>query len=542
MSIERFVDVCGGYSNITRVLVPDDKLIFAIKDKALVVNSDMELVINQVLGEEQVVFTRPIEITQDQLLSVGKIISEQQKHQMVPFLSPVECSHRPAWHVSPPRGLLNDPNGFVYHDGQYHLFYQWYPYACVHKDKHWVHLTSPDLINWSWQSVALTPSDWFDSHGVFSGHALSHNDELMLFYTGNTRIGEQRERHTTQCLAVSKDGVNFEKQGPVILAPPPGVTEHIRDPKILKKGNEWIMLLGAQTTEMNGRIAVYRSSDLKEWQFDALYGDEFGHLGYMWECPDMFDLGAQTYVVLGPQGIESFSSHNTIEHHNGIAKAIWSDEEGLTLSDFEHLDYGFDFYAPQSLQTPDGRRVMCGWMGLPDEIDQPSTDSGWVHQLTTMREMSVKNGRLIQWPIEELSKLVESEHNVALSNSLFDAESKSYDLTLTLEWGMSLNLFEGAGHKVVLHANKASKCLVLDRSQTLNRANDTVRELALTSEKIALRILADTSSIEVFVNGGEAVMTSRVFTSNASTSLSVNGGVVEAILKRLTSATAAFVQ
>jgi beta-fructofuranosidase len=181
-------------------------------------------------------------------------------------------------------------------------------------------------------------------------------------------------------------------------------------------------------------------------------------------------------------------------------------------------------------------------MGLPDEIDQPSTDSGWVHQLTTMREMSVRNGRLIQWPIEELNSLIESEETVVLSNHLFNAETKSYDLTLTLEWGMSLNLFEGAGNKVVLHADNASKCLVLDRSQTLNRANDTVRELPLTSEKIALRILADTSSIEVFVNGGEAVMTSRVFASNTSTSLSVNGGVVEAILKRLTSATAPFVQ
>lgn len=165
-----------------------------------------------VLGEYQLVFDRPESIGRNELLEIGQIIADRQQSHLTKRTIPTECPYRSEWHISPPNGLLNDPNGFIYHNGEYHLFYQWYPYACQHKDKHWVHQTSTDLINWRWQSVVLTPSDWFDSHGVFSGHAVSHNEQLMLFYTGNTRIGQQRDRHTTQCVAVSSDGRNFVKR------------------------------------------------------------------------------------------------------------------------------------------------------------------------------------------------------------------------------------------------------------------------------------------------------------------------------------------
>lgn len=540
MSVEHYLSICGGKSNITRILIPEDKLIFAVKDVSLVSDGDYPYEIIEVLGEEQLVFQRPKSIGHEELLEIGRIIADNQQTQLASSTTPVDCCHRPQWHISPPQGLLNDPNGFIYHNGEYHLFYQWYPYACQHKDKHWVHLTSQDLINWSWQSVPLTPSDWFDSHGVFSGHAVSHNDQLMLFYTGNTRIGSQRDRHTTQCVAVSEDGRNFTKLGPVIDSLPPGVTEHIRDPKIIRHNEQWLMLLGAQTTDLKGRLAVYRSDDLKQWQFDGLYGDEFGDFGYMWECPDMFTLADQTYAVLGPQGIESFSRYNTIPHHNGIAKASWNSEQGIELSEFCHLDYGFDFYAPQTMLTPDGRRVLCGWMGLPDEVDQPTAESGWLHQLTAMRELRVQDGKLIQWPVAELYHLAKDQISLQLSGDRYDLETKSYDLSIELEWGSTLNLFEGSEHKLILSADTQSQSLIMDRSNTLNRAQDTIRQLPLNSETIKLRILADTSSVEVFVNNGEAVMTSRVFTASDATGISLLGATAEATIRRLKPSSAPF--
>ncbi len=538
MSLSSLVQIAGGMKNVARVLVPEQRLVLEVVEPALIESSSSLIAsIDLVQGQTQLSLVRDETIDDEQLLGLGKQIAEMQISKLAPFTAPTPCEHRPQWHISPPQGLLNDPNGFIFHNGQYHLFYQWYPYQCVHKDKHWAHLTSSDLINWQWQPVALTPSDWFDSHGVFSGHALSNNDELMLFYTGNTRIGEERERQTTQCLATSKDGIEFKKLGPVVPELPPGVTAHIRDPKIIRRNGEWLMLLGAQTTELKGRLAIYRSQDLRHWQFDKLYGDETGDMGYMWECPDMFELNGDWFSIIGPQGIESFSSMNTIPHHNGYFKTTWQDR-APQLGEFAHLDYGFDFYAPQTALTADGRRVLSGWMGLPDEIDQPS--NGWVHQLTALRELSVRNGKLCQWPIEEIDQLVEQQLNLSLSAQPLEVGTKSFDLTATLEWGQSLKLFVGADSELTIEARSDTRSLVMDRTKTLNRAVDMQREVPLASDNVQLRILADNSSVEAFVNGGEVVMTSRVFTPANATAMCSEGGDVKVMVKTLKAAQAPF--
>lgn len=540
MSIAHYFSLCGGKNNITRVLAPEDKLIFSVAEIDLITRGEYPYEVTNVLGEYQLVFDRPESIGRNELLEIGQVIADRQQSHLTKRTIPTECPYRPEWHISPPNGLLNDPNGFIYHNGEYHLFYQWYPYACQHKDKHWVHQTSTDLINWRWQSVVLTPSDWFDSHGVFSGHAVSHNEQLMLFYTGNTRIGQQRDRHTTQCVAVSSDGRNFVKRGPVISELPDGVTPHIRDPKIIRHNQEWLMLLGAQTTELKGRIALYRSNDLENWQYDGLYGAELGDFGYMWECPDMFILDEQHYLIIGPQGIESFSPHNTVPHQNGIVKANWNNQQGIDFGEFAYLDYGFDFYAPQTMLTPDGRRILCAWMGLPDEVDQPSVENGWIHQLTAMRELSVKEGKLIQWPIGELDRLVASQTRIELTNEPYDLKTKSYDLSIELEWGATLHLFEGSEHKLIVHADMDKSRLILDRSNTLNWAQDSIRELPVQSERINLRILADNSSVEIFVNHGDAVMTSRVFTASDATSISLHGARSPVTIKKLNPSAAPF--
>ncbi|WP_321282644.1 glycoside hydrolase family 32 protein [uncultured Vibrio sp.] len=542
MSITPILSLCGGIENISRTLLTEKDLMIEVRNIDLVQDSALSEKQEEVQGETQLIFSRPTGLSTEALLEVGNAISAQQSKYFSILQDPVECEYRPSWHISPPQGLLNDPNGFIYHNGEYHLFYQWYPYSCEHKDKHWVHLTSQDLVNWEWQSVALTPSLWCDSHGVFSGHALSQGEELMLFYTGNTRIGQERDRQTTQCLATSRDGVNFTKYGPVIDALPPNVTPHIRDPKVVRHNDKWLMLLGAQTTELKGRLAIYQSEDLYQWAFVGLFGEEMGDFGYMWECPDLFTLDEQMFVVIGPQGIPSFSVHNTIPHHNGIVKAQWLEGNGLKLGSFQHLDFGFDFYAPQSIQTPDGRRVMCGWMGLPDEVDQPSRDNGWVHQLTAMRELTYRDGTLYQWPIAEVESLIESSSEINIDANGLDIDTKSFDLTISLEWGSELNLFENAEQKFVLRADAEKRRLIMDRSQTLNRAQDTIRELPLDSERVELRILTDNSSVEVFVNGGAAVMTSRIFTDQDATRISLSGQATNATLHRFRAAKAPFQQ
>ena len=528
MSLLSIIEACGGICNVARVLIPDFRIIVEIKDFDLLSTHAKQQDYNAVL--KQVTYNKNIIANKDdfdaQLLKIGKLISQQQRQNIAPYMTPVECEHRPQWHISPPQGLLNDPNGFIYHQGQYHLFYQWYPYACVHKDKHWAHLTSKDLVTWDWQSVALTPSDWFDSHGVFSGHAISQGDELMLFYTGNVRTDEQRDRHTTQCLATSTDGVNFTKHGPVVPQLPPGVTPHCRDPKVIRHNDHWLMLLGAQREDEIGRLAIYQSQDLKNWSFLALCGDELGDFGYMWECPDFFTLNGQDFIVIGPQGIKSASKYHTVPHHNGIVKAQLNQSGRALLSDFQHLDHGFDFYAPQSLQTPDGRRVMTAWMGLPDEINHPSADNGWVHQLTTLRELSFVNGKLVQKPLKELQQLRVDQIVVPQDQSVFDLKSKAFELNIEMKWGSSLRLHQSEQGYCEIRLDKETQTLFLDRSKTLMREGDSVRELALPDvQSVQLQILSDTSSLEIFINNGEAVMSARVFTHKDATQFSCNGEV-----------------
>ncbi|MEI8633163.1 hypothetical protein P4S72_16290 [Vibrio sp. PP-XX7] len=185
----------------------------------------------------------------------------------------------------------------------------------------WAHVSSPDLVNWTEHPVALTPSDWFDSHGVYSGHAVQHDDQLMVFYTGNVRIGEQRQRMTYQCLATSTDGLNFYQARAVIETLPPNVTAHCRDPKVLRHGDHWLMFLGAQLTSGLGRLASYRSEDLINWEFSGIYGNELGDFGYMWECPDLIEVDGQLLAIICPQGIPSNSPHYQIPHHNGYLKS-----------------------------------------------------------------------------------------------------------------------------------------------------------------------------------------------------------------------------
>lgn len=541
MSVSDLVNLLGGPTNVNRVLFPNNQLVIEIHDTSLVNDGAPRYSLEEVLGKPQLTFDMPEHFDDSSLLELGSVISQQQVLKVEAVSKPVDCEHRPSWHVSPPQGLLNDPNGFIYHNGEYHLFYQWYPYACVHKDKYWAHLSSKDLINWEWQPLALTPSDWFDSHGVFSGHALSQGEQLMLFYTGNTRIGNQRDRHTTQCLAVSNDGITFEKLGPVIPNLPKGVTPHIRDPKIVRHGEHWLMLLGAQTTDLKGRLAIYRSSDLHQWEFVSLCGDEMGDFGYMWECPDLFELDGEHFAIVGPQGIESDSAYHTIPHHNGYVKAELDLEGKISLKDFDNLDKGFDFYAPQTMLAADGRRVLSGWMGLPDEINHPSSDNGWVHQLTALRELTNRNGRLVQTPIAEIATLRKEKQCFTLENSRYQSLSdKAFDMSLVLEWGSELRLHAKADQYVSIRLDETTRSLVFDRTHTLIREGDTKRELALTSKNVELRILSDESSLEIFVNGGEFVLTGRVFTDKDATGIELRGGASDFEVYPLNAASAPF--
>lgn len=305
-------------------------------------------------------------------------------------------SHYPQWHLAPVNGLLNDPNGFCQVAGRYHLFYQWNPLACDHTYKCWGHWSSADLLHWRHEPIALMPDEEYDRNGCYSGSAVEFEGALTLCYTGNVKFPDGG-RTAWQCLATENADGTFRKLGPV-LPLPEGYTGHVRDPKVWRQDGRWYMVLGAQDVQQRGKVLLFTASDLREWR---LVGEIAGHdvnglanAGYMWECPDLFPLADTHLLICCPQGLA-----REAQRFLNTYPAVWmagrfDAERGI----FDHgplheLDSGFEFYAPQTMQADDGRRLLVGWMGVPDgdEMHQPTRAQGWIHQMTCVRELG---GRL----------------------------------------------------------------------------------------------------------------------------------------------------
>ncbi|MGL5503759.1 MAG: glycoside hydrolase family 32 protein, partial [Aeromonas veronii] len=317
--------------------------------------------------------------------------------------------HRPRWHLAAPVGLLNDPNGFIEHDGRYHLFYQWNPLGCEHRNKGWGHVTSTDLLHWQHEPVALLPTEAYESHGCYSGSAVSDEQgRLTLIYTGNVKYPDG-SRTAYQCLARADGEGGFAKLGPV-LDLPAGYSGHVRDPKVWHDGQQWLMVLGARTLDDKGEVLLYRGDTLQSWQrVGPIAGSGrggLGEFGYMWECPDLFPLGERHVLISCPQGIAPVG-----EDYRNLYQCGWLsgnfDGERFEHGAFHELDRGFEFYAPQTIRDSQGRRLLFGWLGLPEEneMSQPTVAYGWLHQMSCPRELFWQDEWLCQRPVAELAAL-----------------------------------------------------------------------------------------------------------------------------------------
>ncbi|WP_134699409.1 sucrose-6-phosphate hydrolase [Ammoniphilus sp. YIM 78166] len=441
---------------------------------------------------------------------------EIQKHKLQVESDP----YRLTYHLMPPVGLLNDPNGFIHWKGTYHLFYQWMPFKTGHGAKFWGHYSSPDLVHWTHEGIALTPSDWFDKNGCYSGSAVDDNGTLTVFYTGNVK-DEKNNRETYQCLAVSEDGLEFEKQG-VVATLPKGYTAHFRDPKVWKKGEHWYMVVGAQSLQLDGKAVLFRSSNLKEWEhLGAIAGgntDRLGYFGYMWECPDLFELNGKDVLVVCPQGIEPEGMlYQNVYQAGYFVGQLDYEKARYTHGQFTELDRGFEFYAPQTTLDAKGRRLLVAWMGVPDqqEDQQPTISHKWVHTMTIPRELTLIDGKLYQQPIKELEQLRQNQvsyEQVSINNGVLELDQvrgKSIELGIQdLSYGDRSIEISLRGEIRFIY-DPQEKQATLERKSYVNGLTEArhCRLERLTS----LQIFLDTSSLEIFVNGGEEVFTSRIF-------------------------------
>ncbi|MEB3367172.1 glycoside hydrolase family 32 protein [Saccharopolyspora mangrovi] len=459
---------------------------------------------------------------------------------------------RPAVRFAPERNWINDPNGLVFFDGEYHLFCQHNPSGDQWGNMSWLHAVSTDLVRWQELPVALEPDEL---GAIFSGSAVVDHHDTSGFFGGKpglvalyTSAGDSQQ----QSLAHSSDrGRTWTKYDGNPVIPNPGIAD-FRDPKVFwhEPTGRWVLLLAA-----GDRIQIYGSPNLRDWEQLSEFGAERGAHGGVWECPDLFELPvdgdpARTRWVMivsinpgGPAG-------------GSATQYFIGDFDGTTFTaegpadEVRWADRGADFYAPQSFSdVPDGRRLWLGWTSNWDYAAAIPT-SPWRGMMSTPRELGLTDAaggvQLVQRPVAELSDVRANRRawgGVLTDGSDVEFRGSAVDVVATFRLGtapvVGVDVFAGPGGRTRVGYDVAAGELFVDRtdsgeaqvSQQFPARHGT--PLAVDGGVLALRVVADRSCVEVFAQDGRAVLTDLVFPDSGSDRIApfAAGGRAEAELE-----------
>ncbi len=441
----------------------------------------------------------------------------------------------PRYHLAPRAGWMNDPNGLVWFDGWYHAFYQHHPYSPEWGPMHWGHARSRDMLHWEHLPVALAPVGPEDKDGCFSGSAVVNADELALIYTGHKFHGDlssDDNLYQVQCLATSKNGIEFARHGTVIDTP--AGLHHFRDPKVWQEGEAWYMVVGARVGD-TGQVRLYRSECLRSWQAEGVLAEADEKMGFMWECPDLFTLNGKQILMFSPQGMAAQGYENRNLFQSGYLVGQWQPGAPFVQqSAFREMDHGHDFYAPQSFLAPDGRRIVLGWMAMWGS-PMPEQQDGWSGMLTLPRELTLTaDNRLQMRPVRELENLRQHWFSwpvSTLSNKMLLVMNHCETTEVILQWELAACDAEQYGIALEdgmrLYVDNQAQRLVLERNYPeLGLCGQ--RSIPLpASATLKLRVFFDSSSVEVFVNDGEACLSSRIYPQSRMLSLFAWSGRAE---------------
>ena len=481
-----------------------------------------------------------------QFTIIASVVACQSNPQpAAPTLTAEKEAHRPQWHFSPDSMWMNDPNGMVYFEGEYHLFYQYYPDSTVWGPMHWGHAVSEDLIHWQHLPVALYP----DSLGyIFSGSAVvdwnntsgfgtTENPPLVAVYTYHDPVGEKAGTNDfqTQGIAYSRDkGRTWIKHAGNPVIPNPGIRD-FRDPKVFwhSETEKWIMIFAAAD-----HVKLYNSADLKSWQLISEFGVDQGSHGGVWECPDLFTLtdqeGQTTWVMIvslgdgapnGGSGTQYFLGDfdgKNFTNQNPSDEILW-------------MDYGRDNYAGvtwSDIPKEDGRRIFIGWMSNWKYAQVVPTKK-WRSAMTMARSLGLQQTeaglRLITKPVVELSRIAQSTtdyptqtlssgHSLAL-DSLFSQGLLQLEIVFEKPTAgqLQINLSNALGEQFVTGYQAEADQFFMDRSSagklefSDNFAGVHYAPRMSTTNLISVTLLMDVASVEMFADDGQVVMTDIMF-------------------------------
>lgn len=434
------------------------------------------------------------------------------------------------FHLMPPVGWLNDPNGLCQMNGIYHVFFQYSPLEAAGGIKFWGHYTSSDLLEWNYVGVTLVPDQEFDRDGIYSGSSFIEDGQMHIFYTGNVKEEGNHDyvkngRGAATIHVEYQENTVLNSKKPVLRNEdyPEYYSCHIRDPKVWKEKNQYFMVLGGRTLEDEGRVLVYKSEDLKQWKLcNELKTKE--PFGYMWECPDLFDINGQYFLSVSPQGLVREHLRFQNIYQSGYFHLDGDFQSDYKLRDFEEWDYGFDFYAPQTFLDDQGRRIIIGWMGISDsdlEYKNPTIENGWQHALTMLREIREKDGRLYQTPVKEYREL--RDEFIKVENKTEFSHLETFELEVKQERMQDLEFIFSDG--LVLKYNAQEEVFSMEFINDLG-CGRTIRNVKIKSLE-SLHMYVDTSSIELFLNEGEKVLTTRYYNKTAKNSIRFNTNTAE---------------
>lgn len=449
----------------------------------------------------------------------------------------------PEYHLAAPANRMTNPGALSYFKGQYHIFYQHNPFPSESGNMHWGHYVSPDLIHWTEMPIALAPSENYDKDGILSGSAIADDNLLYLLYTGNVvnKKDDKTEIHQTQNLAMSKDGINFGKSAnnPIInMAPHYSILnfslKDFRNPYIWKQSDRYYALVGSQYEKTkDGAVLLFKSKDLRNWVLINITAiGSNGEMGYMWESPAFLHIGNDDVLMISPQGIKPHGKMFLNKYQSGwfIGKLDYDTGKFKQKGPFGLFDYGFDFYAPQVVKTHEGKHIIIGLLDMCD-TNMPETAYGWAGMMSIPRELKIHNGKIITVPFDGLKVLRYESANykdqkLNGTRDFSRINGSVYELIITADLtvakSFAVKLRENSSQETVLSYDKESNILKLNRDKSSANPNHILtgeREVSLPIENniLKLHIFVDKSSVEIFANDGQAVMSSRIYPDKNAT-------------------------